>query len=289
MHLRFGLAALSNKHFDNTLFPLRTPHREYLSRYASLFGVLELSQLYHTPVPSRSIRDWVAQAPAGFTFPAKLWKETVAPEDGAWGGEQTAAARRSLDGMTPLRDAGALGPVVAQFPPAFHRDDAHHAWLADLLALRPRGEFAVELRHASWWTPETRALLEDHAAPLVWSTHDKAPAPAWITGDLGYVRFTGTAYPRRGRYVTVRDRLDAILEMRARLAAEPWDECFVIVTNPFEGNAVDSLPRIAAALGEEALAKRCTRGPGEVLFPTPVGQTAFLTSQVLERLPPRQR
>lgn len=72
---------------------------------------------------------------------------------------------------------------------------------------------------------------------------------------------------KRGRHVTVADRLDDVLEIRKRLNQASWKECFVIVTNPFEGNAVDSLPRIAAALGDEGLAQRLRRPPGQVLFP----------------------
>ena len=110
-------------------------------------------------------------------------------------------------------------------------------------------------------------MMPARKTALVWGTHPKAFAPPWATSSFGYVRFTGNLVDVRGRYVTQTDRLDDILEMRKRVQHAPWKEAYVISTNPFEGNAADSLPRIAAALGDEALATRLTRKPGEVWFP----------------------
>lgn len=277
MHLRFGLAALSNQHFDNILVPVGTRHDEYLSRYAAAgFEALELSQLYHAPEVTAAMQRWAAEAPDGFTFPAKLWKGATAPESSAWSRGGLDAAHSALEAMRPLRDRNLLGPVVAQFPPAFQNTPVHRRWLVQLLRLRSPGTFVVEFRHDSWWTDDVRDLLRARDTQLVWSTHDKAPAPDWVTGSRGYVRFCGTAYPERGRHVTVRDRTEVILGMRERLAAAPWDDCTVIVTNPFEGNAIDSLPRIAAALGATGKAEAWTREPGQPLLrDPPPGQTTL--------------
>lgn len=277
MRLRFGLAALSNGHFDNILVPIGTRHDEYLPRYGRAgFEALELAQLYHAPDVTDRMHRWAEQAPEGFRFPAKLWKDATAPEDGVWGPAQHEAAQTALAAMEPLRDAGVLGPVVAQFPPGFENTAGHRDWLTDLLVSQPPGAFVVELRHASWWTDEVRDLLTARQTQLVWSTHDKAPAPDWVTGPAGYVRFCGTAYGERGRHVTVRDRTEALLRVRDMLAAAPWDDCTVIVTNPFEGNAIDSLPKIAAALSATERAKAWTRPPGRPLLDgPPPGQTTL--------------
>jgi hypothetical protein len=45
--VKFGLAAWSNKHFDHILYPLRTKHREWLPRYATVFPVVEADILHH--------------------------------------------------------------------------------------------------------------------------------------------------------------------------------------------------------------------------------------------------
>jgi uncharacterized protein YecE (DUF72 family) len=56
---------------------------------------------------------------------------------------------------------------------------------------------AVELRHESWWTDETRQLLTRHGAALCWADRRGRPvAPLWRTADWGYLRFhEGAARP----------------------------------------------------------------------------------------------
>ncbi len=265
MRLRLALGAWSNKHFDHGLYPLRTLHAEYLPRYATVFDAAEADNLYHREPEPGELEAWCSQTPDGFVFLPKLHKSAVlaAPEGGL------PEARLALERLAPLRAAGRLGPVLAQFPARFEFSDAGVAWLRELLDLAPAGGMAVELRHASWWRPEVRALLERRRAPLVWSTFPKAFAPDWVTGDVGYVRFVGKHTATRGRWVHKEDRVEDLLEIRARLAEEPWLECFVVVTNRWEGNAIDSLPAVAAALGLRDLAKRARRRPAEPLFPDP--------------------
>jgi uncharacterized protein YecE (DUF72 family) len=177
-----------------------------------------------------------------------------------------ARAEAFLAMVEPLRSAGKLGPILLQFAKETDRAEGFDR-LQAILASAPKGTFAVELRDSSWFVPAVRELLEGSDAPLVWSTFLKAFAPPWATGGTGYVRFTGKHAKRRGRHVTVADRVGEVLEVRKRLEQASWKECFVIVTNPFEGNAVDSIPQIAAALGQDALARRLRRPPGGVLFP----------------------
>lgn len=262
MKLLFGLAAWGNDHYDNTLYPLGTPHAEYLQRYATVFPVAGADQLFHRLPGRKLLAEWIDQTPDGFRFSPKMWKKVTHETAGIEG------AKQWLDLLQPLRDAGKCGPILLQFPPQATREKKWDL-VEQLLALDEPGTFALEVRNPSWFVDATQDLLTTHNAPMVWGTHPKAFTPPWSTADTGFVRFTGTYTDERGRYVTQGDRLGDILEVRKRLAQQSWKECWVIVTNPFEGNAVDSLPRIAAALGEEELAKRLTRKPGEVLFPGP--------------------
>lgn len=264
MRLRFGLAAWSNSHFDHALFPLRTPHDEYLPRYASLFGIAEADVLHHRFPQPAELAEWIHSTPKGFRFLPKMHKSVThgGPDD------PVAAARRFMAGLEPLRQAGKLGPVLLQFPASLDRL-AGAELLQRLLAIGEPGDFAVEVRNPSWFTEAFETLLTDHEATLVWSTFPGAFTPPWATAATGFLRFTGTYIHKRGRHVTQGDRLQDILEMRKRLAAASWKEAYVIVTNPFEGNAVDALPRIAAALGDEAFATRLKRAPGAPLFPDP--------------------
>lgn len=277
MRVRFGLAAWSNAHFDHALYPLRTPHVERLPRYATKFDCVEADVLHHRDVEVGTLTDWLAQTPPDFLFLPKMNKAathgaSVVPKSRGRGPAtepeppEIDAARQAIASLQPLDQAGKRGRILLQFPPRF---EPSTSWehLVELLALQPPGAFAVEFRNAAWFTPATAALLEDFDAPLVWSTNPKAFAPPWRTASVGYVRFVGPHHNTRGRHRTVADRLGDILEIRKRMTEASWSECFVIVTNGFEGNAVDSLPRIAAALDGPERGAQFRHGPGEALFP----------------------
>ncbi len=295
MRLRFGLAAWSNAHFEHTLYPLRTLHAEYLPRYATKFDCAEADILHHKTVEEGTLEDWVAQTPKGFRFLPKLHKDAthgptmkgggrvgkryawlhpqLPKEDGAsaniaQAGMDAAKTEEFLAMLEPLRAGKRLGPTLVQFAPALDREAGWDRLLA-ILGSAPPGTFAVEFRHTSWFVPAVENILEDFEAALLWGTYPKAFAPPWRTSDYGYVRFTGKHVNTRGRHVTVADRLGEVLEMRKRLSDASWKECYVIVTNPFEGNAVDSLPRLVAALDGPEAAKKFARPPASPLLPDP--------------------
>jgi uncharacterized protein YecE (DUF72 family) len=273
VRVRVGLAAWSNRHFDLALYPLGTPHAEYLPRYARLFDVAEADILHHQKLDATTLGQWAAQTPEGFLFLPKLSKQATHTREASWRHPQVGPpedegtiTERFLTALEPLRAAGRLGPVLVQLAPEL---DRLHGWdrLQAILASAPPGTFAVEVRHPTWFAPAVERLLEDFEAPLVWSTYPGAFAPPWRTASYGYVRFTGKQRPKRGRQVRLLDRRKEVAEVARRLREASWDTCHCIVTNPFEGNAVDSLPLVAQELGLEGLADRLRRPPGQVLFP----------------------
>jgi uncharacterized protein YecE (DUF72 family) len=262
VRLLFGLTAWSNEHFGNTLYPPKTPSDEALRRYSSLFPVVGVDQLYHRLPGRKLLTEWIERTPEGFLFLPKMWKK-VTHED-----RDVEDAKTWLRLLDPLREAKRLGPVLLQFPPSLKREKGWDL-VRSLLALEPPGTFALEVRNGSWFVEETRELLQAHQAILVWGTHPKAFTQPWATAERGFIRFTGTFtdHGDTGTYVKQADRQEDIDEVARRAKQAPWKACYVIATNPFEGNAVESLPRIAAALGDEGFAKRVSRKDGEVLFP----------------------
>ncbi len=265
MMLRFGLAAWSNKHFDHILYPLRTLHRDWLPRYSKVFPIVEADILHHQAIDDATMQEWVEQTPDGFRFLPKLHKDATHPEQ--YGPGALAAAQAAHASLETLRSGHRLGPTLAQFPKSFARNDETTDWLDEFLRTGPPEGMAIEFRHPSWFVSETEAALRQAGVALCWGTYESAMAPAWDTAAFRYVRFIGTTYKKRDRWVSQKDRLEAVLDIRARLQDAPEKETFVVVTNRFEGHAIDSLPRIAAALGDTTLAKRCTRPPAQPLFP----------------------
>jgi uncharacterized protein YecE (DUF72 family) len=97
-----------------------------------------------------------------------------------------------------------LGPVLLQLPPNLRADaGALDACLGEFARFPGSGasggrvRVAVEFRHESWWTDETRQLLASHDAALCWVDRLGRPqAPLWHTADWGYLRFhEGAAEP----------------------------------------------------------------------------------------------
>jgi uncharacterized protein YecE (DUF72 family) len=61
--------------------------------------------------------------------------------------------------------------------------------LEDFLALRPEAfAFAFEVRHPSWYTDETYAVLRQHKTALCLSETDKQTPPDVITAGFTYAR-----------------------------------------------------------------------------------------------------
>jgi uncharacterized protein YecE (DUF72 family) len=97
-----------------------------------------------------------------------------------------------------------LGPVLLQLPPTLKADvKALDACLEQFgTAAAAVGEHrvrvAVEPRHETWWTEETRQVLAAHDAALCWADRSGRPiTPLWRTASWGYLRFhEGTAQPR---------------------------------------------------------------------------------------------
>jgi uncharacterized protein YecE (DUF72 family) len=94
---------------------------------------------------------------------------------------------RLLERIQPLRAARALGPVLLQFPPDMTA--APDLLAATLREFPPSLRLAVEPRHASWFEPATRTVLEEHGAALVWADRDgRSLGPLWRTTDWCYLR-----------------------------------------------------------------------------------------------------
>lgn len=77
--------------------------------------------------------------------------------------------------------------MLLQLPPNLR---AARDALDETLALFPKTiQVAVEPRHDSWWTDETRSVLERHNAALCWADRkNRILNPPWRTVDFGYLR-----------------------------------------------------------------------------------------------------
>ncbi len=172
-------------------YPEGLPQRLWLRHYTGHFDTVEVDSVFYPLPPRSTFEGWRTQLPAGFLMAVKMSRYLT-------------HIKRLRDPAEPvarfLGVAGALGPhlgpVLLQLPPTLRADPAA---LDAVLRCFPRGiQVAVEPRHRSWWTDDTRAVLESHSAALCWADRLGRPVtPLWRTAPFGYLRLhEGRATPR---------------------------------------------------------------------------------------------
>jgi uncharacterized protein YecE (DUF72 family) len=185
---RVGCSGWSYEDWVGVFYPAGAAAGEFLERYARVFDVTEVDSSFYRPPTEFLTRRWAAVTPKGFLFALKIPREITHEPLTA---ELPDRVRHFLSVLRPLREDAKLGPLVAQFPPSFRRSNGA-ARLEQLLAeIPPEYELAVELRHNSWWVPETFSALEARRAALVWSVFPGVRNTYRRTGDFLYARFIG--------------------------------------------------------------------------------------------------
>jgi uncharacterized protein YecE (DUF72 family) len=138
-----------------------------------------------------------------------------------------------------------------------------------LTAFARRVKVAVELRHESWFTNETKALLESHGAALCLADGTLRPGPLrsrpvtpmWRTASWGYVRFhqgAGSPHPCYGRTAL------ASWAGRIRDLFDDSEEVFAFFNNDHNCCAVRDARVFAAAVRRAGLTPTRVPGPSEV-------------------------
>lgn len=182
--VHIGCSGWHYRDWRGVLYPEGLPQRQWLERYADVFGTVEINNTFYR-LPTRSaVQGWVDGTPDGFTFAVKVSrylthiKRLAEPKRG-WG--------RFFEAISPLRRAGKLGPVLWQLPESYKRDDER---LAGVLRAVPRGRHAFEFRHPSWFTAAVYEILNEHDAALVIGDDPRRPFQTHErTADWTYIRF----------------------------------------------------------------------------------------------------
>jgi len=159
--------------------------------------VVEINSTFYRPAAPRAAEGWAARVAdrERFRFTAKLWRRFTHERAEAFTRADVNAARRDLD---PLRDAGRLGALLLQFPWSFRRTHPNRQWLDDVTRAFRDYPLVLEVRHASWDTPELFAELTERGIgfvnidqPLVGRSIRPS---ARATAPAGYLRVHGRNY-----------------------------------------------------------------------------------------------
>jgi uncharacterized protein YecE (DUF72 family) len=238
-----------------------------LEFYARYFDTVEVNSTFYRPLAPNVAQSWAAKTPRDFRFGIKLYQKFTHPMmfEEATGAEAVLGSRdfeRFLEGIAPLKEAGKLGPVLAQFPASFKRSDENLEHLQRLAQKLDDIQLVIELRHHSWTEDEAaRNLLA--ANRVSWAHIDEPRFASSIgqvpnVGPLGYFRFhgrnakqwwKGDAEERYNYLYSPREQADLAQQITA--VAGTAGDTHVVYNNHYRARAVANGLQMKLLLGQD--------------------------------------
>lgn len=187
--LRAGTSGYAYKEWKGSFYPEKLPDRDMLRFYSQHFSTVEINHSFYRMPTERLLVQWAECVPGGFRFALKA-NQQITHIQKLRNCEST--LKRFLEAASILSDGDHLGPILVQLPPTFRAD---LNVLEEFLKLRPRAfRFALEVRHSSWHSDETYALLRQCQTALCLAETEKESPPEVLTADFVYVRLRRETY-----------------------------------------------------------------------------------------------
>ncbi len=238
-----GTCGFQYRDWTPVFYPGNLDPKDWLKYYSRRFGCCELGFTWYR-IPEVSAIEEIADETRGavqfvFRVPSRLTEERP---------DAAGLARRFAASLWPLKDAGSLAGVLAQFPPefGFMRDNFER-----LLLLRDSLEgipLVAEFGCSDWLCPGAarRLSAENIALACIDGGPTLAEKPFFrSTAGLAYVRFQGRNQSRwikgdgsaQHNYLYSRAELAAAVPEIRRLEQES-ERVLVFMNNPWRGQAV---------------------------------------------------
>jgi uncharacterized protein YecE (DUF72 family) len=286
-----GTSSWADPGFVKEWYPPGMAARDRLAWYAERFDWVEVNSSFYA-IPERpTVRRWAEVTPDGFRFDVKAHRalsrhaatlDSLPPDmrDGVETNErgrvrltpelERALAKRTLEEVAPLADAGKLGAFLVQLTPAFAPGRHALEELDGLLEAFAPHQVALELRNRGWVRDEraeqTLGWFEDRNVAFVCVDAPPGdhvpimpPLDAVTRPDLAYLRLHGRNVDGYLKGTTVAERFgwrydDGELEQvaeRARGLAEQAAEVHVAFNNNRDDDAPTAAQRFRALLGQD--------------------------------------
>jgi uncharacterized protein YecE (DUF72 family) len=258
-----GTAGWSYADWRGRVYPEPRPKGfDELRFLAGYLDCLEVNSTFYRVPTRRTVEEWLRRTAhlRDFVFTAKVHQSFThgegspgsrraalgQPDPGAAAGP--AEARAFLEALAPLRAEGRLAALLLQFPWSFRDGPESRRRLARLCERFSGERLVVEVRHASFGTPEAEAFLAALGVGVadvdMPASKTNLPARGRALGPAGYVRLHGrnaaawfdrtAGRDRRYDYLYSPDEVDDVVRrVRAMAAAVPL--LFVITNNHFRG------------------------------------------------------
>ncbi|MGP8050371.1 MAG: DUF72 domain-containing protein [Desulfobaccales bacterium] len=246
--LYIGPAGWDYPDWQGVVYPAALKGAGRLTFLATLFNVVEINVTFYRPISPQDAGRWLAAVAANpeFRFTAKLWQVFTHARTGA-----APKCEQFKQGLAPLRDAGRLGVLLAQFPYSFHNIEANRRYLLGLKSRFGEYPLALEVRHRSWQQRAVQDFLRDAGFDFCNIDQPQVSygmgATRWVTGSRGYLRCHGRRQEawfqfgedRQARYDYLYGPEElAELADRARELMAKAPQVYVIFNNHPAGQAV---------------------------------------------------
>lgn len=186
-----GTSGWSFKDWVGPFYPPGIERADMLDYYVHEFPAVEVNSTYYRIPHWRTFEAIEKKTPPGFEFVVKTHHDITHLQS-----RDPQLYRDFERSIRPLREAGKLTGILAQFPYGFRRTPEHQEFLRALPELLGGdAPLFVEFRHRSWVDDDVFAELERERLGYV--SVDEPDLPGLVppiarrTGAIGYVRFHG--------------------------------------------------------------------------------------------------
>jgi uncharacterized protein YecE (DUF72 family) len=241
-HLHIGTSGWSYAHWSVIFYPEDVKPARYLEHYVTAFDCVELNASFYRIPSIKTVEGWARRTPASFRFCAKMSRFITHQKKLVDAAE---SIDRFLAVFDPLRDR--LGPFLVQLPPSLRFDPGIADPFLQLLAShRNIGEFTLEARHESWFTPESISLLRHYGiAAVIADSGGRFPGAEVLTNSIVYLRFHGPDGHYHASYTT-----DALMTYARKITG--WlaegRQVWAFFNNDFDGHAVHNAHELKALI-----------------------------------------
>jgi uncharacterized protein YecE (DUF72 family) len=185
--IRVGVGGWTYEPWRDNFYPKGWPHSRELEYASSKLTAIEINGTYYSTQKRESFAKWRDETPDDFVFSLKASRYSTNRKELGSAGESI--ERFIGSGIAELGPK--LGPIVWQFMPTKRFEPADFEAFLALLPERVEGlplRHALDVRHASFKTPEFIALARKHRAAIVFTDSDDYPSIADVTSDFVYAR-----------------------------------------------------------------------------------------------------
>ena len=256
--VRVGTSGFSYPEWKGPFYPEKLPQQQMLAYYSHHFPAVEINSTYYHIPTARNMATMVKRAEGRVEFAVKAHQEMTHVRD-----KYADALPLFREAITPLREAGALGCVLFQFPFSFKATPPNADFLRRIASDLAPDPVAVEFRHRSWTRDETFQLLCDLGVAYCCVDEPRLPnlPPPVVqaTSTLAYVRFHGRNRQKWWTHAETWERYDYLYNEaeliewapKIRFLAGATQKCYAFFNNHARGQAVTNAQMLSRLLADE--------------------------------------